>query len=107
MNRTFPHGLSLPAAKQITRIALADYQRKLAEYAVSVAWASDATANVTFVILNTVIKGVISVTALDIEIEVDVPLKLKLFEGVALKAVEKEIRACIDNAKQANAQAAR
>jgi hypothetical protein len=108
--RSFPHLLSHTQAKALARTALADYQIKLTQYAVTVTWrpeqltsdgtAQDLVADVGFIVLNSVVKGVITVTPADIVLCVNIPMQLKLFENVAIKVVAGELQKCIERARK-------
>lgn len=108
--RSFPHLLSHTQAKALARAALADYQQKLAQYAVTVNWreeslpdtayTADAVADVAFIVLGSLVKGTVTVNPADIVLRVDIPLKLKLFEGMAVKIVAGELEKCVGQARK-------
>lgn len=99
--RSFAHGLDFTSAQKLTHTALLDYQQRLVKYNLSVQWKDANTADVGFTVLDTRMNGQITVTPKDVEIRVDVPMKFKLFEGMAANVVAQEVRGCVDKAKLA------
>jgi hypothetical protein len=100
MKHTVTHDLPLDLARKAAEAALQAYATRFAEYAPTVTWTSDTDAEVSFAARGITLKGAFSIRADRIEMEMEVPLLLRMFRQKALDVVEGEIVAWIQKAKR-------
>lgn len=99
MKHEIPHDLGQAKAKEITEKALAAYQTKFAEYDPKLQWKNDSLAEIGCTIKGMKIGGTVEVKDQSIALDIDVPFLLKPFKGMAVEAIEGEIRRWIAQAK--------
>ena len=99
MKHTVTHDLPLDLARKAADAALNAYANRFAEYEPRVSWTSDSSAEVAFSAKGVTLKGTFSILADRIEMEMEVPLLLRMFRQKALDVVEGEIVAWIQKAK--------
>jgi len=94
------HDLSLELARKAADAALQEYATRFAEYDPKVTWTSDTEAEVSFAAKGVTLKGAFSILADRIDMEMEVPLLLRMFRQKALDVAEGEIVAWIQKAKR-------
>ncbi len=99
MKHTISHDLGLELAQKVAAAAFASYQQKYAKYDPQVRWQGDSRAEITFKVKLVKLKGEIDVSAECIEMDLDVPLMLRIFKDKAIRAIDREVRAWIEKAK--------
>jgi hypothetical protein len=100
MKHTVPHDLDLDTAKKVTDKALESYRERFAEYNPVVTWTEDCKAEVAFKAKGVTLKGLFCLTQDAIEMDMEVPFVLRLFQKKAVDVVEREILTWIDKAKK-------
>jgi hypothetical protein len=99
MKHTVTHDLPLDLARRAADAALQAYATRFGEYDPQVSWTSDTTAEVAFSAKGITLKGTFAILADRIEMEMEVPLLLRMFRQKALDVVEGEIVSWIQKAK--------
>jgi hypothetical protein len=100
MKHTVTHDLPLDLARKAAEAALRAYVTRFAEYEPKVTWTTDTEAEVSFAAKGMTLKGSFSLLADRIEMEMEVPLLLRMFRQKALDAVEGEIVSWVQKAKR-------
>lgn len=99
----FPHGLSKSIATSVVDRALLAYQQRFPGANARIEWVSEDRVVVSFIVFATPVVGTVIVTEEDVCIAVEMPLKFKIFEGMAVKIVGDEVHKHVEQAKQAHA----
>ena len=99
MKHSVPHDLGRDTARKVAEAALGSYQKKFAEYKLSVDWVAPDRAQLSFSVKGLTLKGGIEVSENDIAMELDVPLLLRPFKKTALNVIEGQIKEWIEKAK--------
>lgn len=99
MTKSFSHDLSIDLASKATRAALDFYGKKYPTADITVDWQTPRKGLVGFTALGARVEGVLDVLPAAIQVSVDVPARLKLFEGMVVNLVGVEIQKCIAQAK--------
>lgn len=100
MKHTVPHDLDLETARKVTDKALESYKERFSEYNPEVSWKDERTAEVSFRAKGVSMKGLFSLLPNAIEMDMDVPFVLRLFQKKAVDVVEREIEKWLDKAKR-------
>lgn len=75
------------------------YRADFSEYSPTARWVSEDRALVSFSAVGRTMEGAVTVTSSAVELQLDVPLLLRPFKGIALKVVEGEIQRWLDRAR--------
>lgn len=100
MKHSVSHDLDLDTARKVTQKALESYQARFAEYHPEILWKDECTAEVCFSAKGVTLKGLFSLTPNAIEMDMNVPLVLRMFQKKAVDVVDREIHTWIDKARQ-------
>lgn len=100
MKHMVPHDLDLDMARKVTGKALESYKERFAEYNPEISWKDERTAEVAFRAKGISLKGLFSLADDAIEMDMDVPFMLRMFQKKAVDVVEREIHKWIDLAKK-------
>jgi hypothetical protein len=100
MKHTVMHDLPLDAAKKAASAALAAYATRFAAYQPTVTWSSDTAAEVSFSAKGVTLIGTFAIFADRIELEMEVPLLLRMFRQRAVDVIEGEINAWVAKARE-------
>jgi hypothetical protein len=95
-----PHDLPRPTARRAARAAVASYQTSLADYSPTTHWRDDDHGEVRFTGGGRAFVGRFTVLDDAIELELDVPLWLRPFAGVAIGIIEREMAAWLARARR-------
>ncbi len=93
------HDLGEAKAREAAEAAFASYKEKLAQYDPRAKWVSDTKSEISFSVKGIKLRGALEVTGDSIDIELQVPLLLRPFQGQALKVIENEVRGWVDKAR--------
>lgn len=99
MKHSVPHSLPLDAARKVAQHAMEAYQARFAEYHPTITWISDHLAEVSFKAKGVSLKGSFEIFADRIEMDMEVPLLLRMFKQKAVDVVEGEINKWLAKAK--------
>ena len=99
MKHSVSHDLDATTARKVTERALESYRDRFAEYNPEVQWKDDCTAEVCFSAKGVTLKGVFSLQPNAIEMDMSVPLVLRMFQKKAVEVVDREINTWIGKAK--------
>jgi hypothetical protein len=92
MKHSVPHSLPLDAARTVAKKAIEAYQTRFAEYHPTVRWVNDQVAEVSFSAKGVSLKGTFEILADRINLDMEVPLLLRMFKQKAVDVVEREIK---------------
>ncbi|WP_437678641.1 polyhydroxyalkanoic acid system family protein [Sorangium sp. So ce131] len=106
MKHTVHHDLDDAAAKRAVQRAIDRYCRHYAEYCPSISWNDERRADLVFSVKGCSLAGRIEIRPRAVDLELDVPLKLRLFKRMAISAIDAEVRRCIDEAHRERARSA-
>ncbi|AUX26517.1 hypothetical protein SOCEGT47_070860 [Sorangium cellulosum] len=106
MKHTIEHDLNDQEAKLATERAIAQYREQYAEYQPFLTWRDDRRAELGFSVKGVKLKGSMELRPGAVDVDLDVPFLLRPFKGVALAAIEKEVRHFIEQAHRERAQKA-
>jgi hypothetical protein len=93
-----PHNLVQQKARQVADAAFASYKDRLANYNPETKWVSDTKAEISFGVKGITLHGALEVKPASIDLQLDVPLLLRPFQGTALKVIEQEVSGWIQKA---------
>ncbi len=99
MEHDVMHDLPLDQAKQLARRALQSYAERFGKYSPTLQWRTDTEADIKFEVTGAALSGALTVQADRFHMQLDVPLLLRPFSGLAIKVIEREVRGWIDKAK--------
>lgn len=99
IKHNFPHQLDDATAKKTVDCAFAWYKKQYPEYQPQLAWQSAQKAAVSFAAKGIQIKGVLTLAPQSVLMELDVPFVLRMFKGLALEKIEKEMTRWIAEAE--------
>jgi hypothetical protein len=99
MKHAVAHDLSLESAKKAATAALEAYSARFAEYNPSITWLNDYLAEVQFKVKGVSLKGTFAILDKSIEMDMEVPMLLRMFKQKAIDVVEGEINKWIDKAR--------
>ncbi len=99
MKHTVTHDLPPELARKAADAALKAYASRFADYDPRVSWTSDTAAEVAFSAKGVTLKGTFAILNDRIEMEMEVPLLLRMFRQKALDVIEGEIVSWIQKAK--------
>jgi len=99
MKHAVTHDLDHETARRVTEHAFSSYKDRFTEYKPTMQWVSDRRADVGFTVKGMSLKGAFELSPGEIGLELDVPLLLRPFKGVAIKVIEDEIRKWVGKAK--------
>jgi hypothetical protein len=104
MKHTIEHDLSDSEAKLATERAIAQYRERYAEYEPFLVWRDERRAELGFSVKGVKLKGSMDLRPGAVDVDLDVPLLMRPFKGVAIAAIDKEVRHFIEQAKRERAQ---
>jgi hypothetical protein len=93
-----PHNLRQEKARQVADAAFANYKERLAQYNPEAKWVSDTKADISFGVRGISLHGSIELKPASIDMELEVPLLLRPFQGIALKVIEQEVAGWVEKA---------
>lgn len=99
MKHTIKHDLDIPLAKKVTEKAFESYKAKFGEYNPTFKWATDNKAEVSFKAKGITLAGSFTILPGAIELELDVPFLLKVFQSKAVEIIDTEVKEWIQKAK--------
>ena len=99
MKHRIPHGLSHDLARQVARRALESYRTRFAEYEPVSEWVDEDRAMVAFKAAGRRLEGQVRVDDEAIELELEVPLLWRPFQGHAMRLIEEQVHSWLDKAR--------
>jgi hypothetical protein len=100
MKHSVPHSLPIDAARAVAQKAIEAYQARFSEYHPTVRWVNDQIAEVSFNAKGVTLKGTFEILADRIDMDMEVPLLLRMFKQKAIDVVEKEIKSWLARAHE-------
>src|SRR4051794_867884 len=100
MKHLIEHDLDLATAKKVTDRAFAEYKTRFADYDPTLRWVSDTKAEIGFSAKGLHLGGSMQMLKAAIEVELDVPFLLRIFQKRAIEIIDREVRLWIDRAHQ-------
>ncbi|WP_437956907.1 polyhydroxyalkanoic acid system family protein [Sorangium sp. So ce119] len=106
MKHTIEHDLNDGEAKLATERAIAQYRERYAEYEPFLVWRDEKRAELGFSVKGVKLKGSMELRPGAVDVDLDVPFLMRPFKGIALAAIEKEVRHFIEEAHKERGQGA-
>ena len=106
MKHTIEHDLNSNEAKLAVQRALAQYRERYAEYSPFLVWRDESHAEMGFSVKGLKLAGQLELRPHAVDVDLDVPLPLRLFKGRAISAIDKEVRSFIETAHRERVQGA-
>ena len=99
MKHAIVHDLDASTAKKATLRAFAEYSARYPEYAPELRWLDERRANVSFSPKGIKIGGTLTVGERSVDLDLDVPFLLRIFQKKAVDIIDREVRIWIGKAK--------
>jgi hypothetical protein len=99
MKHAYTHNLDEETAVLAVNRAIEYYQEKFAEYSPTAEWVSDRRLVVSFSGGGEKLEGQLTVTPTEIEVSLEVPFLLRMFQEPAIAIIGKEINVWVDKAQ--------
>ncbi|WP_437601133.1 polyhydroxyalkanoic acid system family protein [Sorangium sp. So ce590] len=106
MKHTVHHDLNDEEAKSAVLRAMAQYCDRYAEYAPSMLWSDERRADLGFSFKGCKLGGRIELRPRTVDLEIDVPLPLRMFQRMAIAAIDTAMRRFIDEAHRERSRGA-
>ncbi|WP_437962546.1 polyhydroxyalkanoic acid system family protein (plasmid) [Sorangium sp. So ce119] len=103
MKHTVHHDLNDDEAKTAVLRALARYRDRYAEYSPSMLWSDDRSADLGFSFKGYKVTGRLELRPSAVDLDVDVPLALRMFKRMAIAAIDEEVRRYLGEAHRERA----
>lgn len=100
MKHTIEHDLSDGEVKCLTERAFAQYQERYGKYAPFLSWRDDRRADLGFSVRGFKLSGSLELRPHAMDLELEVPLPLRVFRTRAIEAIDKEARRFIDEMRR-------
>ncbi|WP_437591413.1 polyhydroxyalkanoic acid system family protein [Sorangium sp. So ce1000] len=104
MKHTVHHDLNDEEAKSAVLRAMARYCDRYAEYAPSIFWREERCADLGLSFKGFTLSGRLELRHRVVDVEIDMPLPLRMFNRMAIAAIDAEVRRCIDEAHRERAR---
>jgi hypothetical protein len=104
MKHTIEHDLTQDEAKRAVQRAIEQYRERYAEYSPFMVWQNETQANLGFTVKGFKLSGQLELRPRAVDVELVVPLPLRLFKNIAIAAIDREVRHFIDSAHRERAQ---
>ncbi|WP_437898280.1 polyhydroxyalkanoic acid system family protein [Sorangium sp. So ce124] len=104
MNHTVHHDLNDEEAKSAVLRAMAKYCDRYAEYAPSILWSDERHAHLGLSFKGFTLSGRLELRPRAVDFAIDMPLPLRMFNRMAIAAIDAEVRRCIDDAHRERAR---
>ncbi|MGK3996531.1 polyhydroxyalkanoic acid system family protein [Sorangium sp. So ce1024] len=107
MKHTVHHDLNDDEAKRAVMRAMAQYRERYAEYSPSMLWSDERCADLGFCFKGFKLSGRLELQPGAVDLDVDVPLTLRMFKRMAIAALDTEVRRFISEVHRERALRAR
>ncbi|AUX29644.1 MULTISPECIES: polyhydroxyalkanoic acid system family protein [Sorangium] len=98
MKHTVHHDLNDEEAKNAVLRAMERYRERYAEYAPSMLWSDERRADLGLCFKGFQVAGRLELGPRTVDLDIDVPLPLRMFKRMAIAAIDAEVRRYIDEA---------
>jgi len=99
MKHTVTHDLDQETARRVAQKAWESYSERFAKYEPRISWKNDDHAEIGFSAKGIRLDGTLKLRKGEIEMDLDVPFILKVFQKKALQVIDEEIRKWVAKAK--------
>ena len=99
MKQEIEHGLDAATAKKVTDRAFAEYKARFPSYDPTLTWTSDRDAKIGFSAKGVKLNGAVTLRDKAIDVELEVPFLLRVFQKKALEVIDREVRTWVERAK--------
>ncbi|WP_437735509.1 polyhydroxyalkanoic acid system family protein [Sorangium sp. So ce1335] len=103
MKHTVHHDLNHEEAKKAVLRAMAQYRERYAEYSPTMRWSDDQRADLGFCFKGYRLTGRLELRPWAVDLDVDVPLPLRMFKRMAIAALDAEVRRFLGEAHRERA----
>jgi hypothetical protein len=99
MKHVIEHGLDAATAHKVTERAFAEYRARYPAYDPTLTWTSDRAAKVGLSAKGLKLAGSVVLRDGAIDVELEVPLLLRVFQKRAMEVIDREVRAWVERAR--------
>jgi hypothetical protein len=99
MKHVIDHPLDPPTAKKVADRAFDEYRNRYPTYEPKLAWTGERHARVTFNAQGVKLEGTLDIQDRTIELDLDVPFLLRVFQKKAIEVIDREVKIWIERAK--------
>lgn len=92
MKHVLQHGLDVEQSKKVAQRAFEEYQQRFSHSNPTLVWLTDRRAQVSFNAKGVTISGTVELKPGAIEVDLDVPFLLRVFQRPALKVLDEELK---------------
>lgn len=100
MKHTIQTGLEKTLSKKAIDKAMDEYKARFAEYGPRFDWKTDTRGEFGFSAKGIALGGTIDVRDRTIDVEMDVPFLLRVFQGKAMEVIEEQVSFWVEKAKK-------
>jgi hypothetical protein len=104
MKHTVHHDLNDEEAKGAVLRAMAKYCDRYAEYAPTIVWSDQRCAELGISFKGFTLSGRLELRPRAVDVEIEMPLPLRMFSRMAIAAIDAEVRRYIDEAHRERAR---
>lgn len=91
MKHVIVHNLEVAPSRELIEKAFTDYQRRYARYSPSLTWRDARKADFRFTAKGMTLTGALELRSNELDIEMDVPLLLRVFKPQAMRILDREV----------------
>jgi hypothetical protein len=99
MKHVIEHGLDAATAHKVTERAFAEYRARYPSYDPTLTWTSERVAKVGLSAKGVKLAGAVTLREHAIDVELEVPLLLRVFQKRAVEVIDREVRAWVERAR--------
>ena len=99
MKHVIEHGLDAATAHKVTERAFAEYKTLYPSYDPTLTWTSDRAAKVGLSAKGLKLHGSVLLREGAIDVELEVPFLLKVFQKRAMEVIDREVRTWVERAR--------
>lgn len=92
MKHVLQHGLDVEQSKKVAEKAFREYQQRFSHSNPKLVWLTDRRAQVSFNARGVILSGTVELKPGAIEVDLDVPFLLRMFQRPALKVLDDELK---------------
>lgn len=99
MKHSIPHDLSPEQLRSAVRKFADEYCQRFAEYQTTAVWNGPDQLEVRFKVKGISLSGRLDLKPKQIDLDMEVPLALRLFKGKAIKTIDEQVRPWLEREK--------
>ena len=99
MKHVIEHGLDAATAHKVTERAFAEYRARYPSYDPTLTWSSERAARIGMSAKGVKLGGSVTLRDGAIDVELEVPLLLRVFQKRAIEVIDREVRSWVERAR--------